>query len=65
MSLEPIGLPFPGINGPTQTLGVDELGQRLMVLGNDETLRFYDIATRTQLGDPIDVAYDEELHNTP
>ena len=56
-SLEEIGLPFPGINGLTNALGVDELGQRLMVLGNDETLRFYDIATRTQLGDAIDLAY--------
>ena len=57
-SLEPIGVPFPGINGPDQTHSVSTtLGQRLMVLGNDETLRFYDIATRTQLGDAIDLAY--------
>ena len=34
-----------------------------MVLGNDETLRFYDIATRTQLGDAIDLAYGDELHD--
>ena len=55
--MEEIGLPFPGINGLTNSLGVDELGQRLMVLGADETLRFYDIATRTQLGDGISLAY--------
>ena len=62
-SLEPIGAPFPGINGPAQRLAVDDVGRRLMVLGNDGTLRFYDIATRTQLGDAIDLAYGDELHN--
>ena len=29
-----------------------------MVLGGDAKLRFYDVASRTQLGDPIDIAFD-------
>ena len=56
-SLEPIGLPFPGINGPAQTLALDDAGRRLLVLGTDESLRIFDVATRTQLGDAIDLAY--------
>jgi hypothetical protein len=62
MSLDQVGVPFPGINALTQELGVDELGQRLMVLGLEETLRFYDVLTRTQLGDAIDLAYAYALH---
>jgi hypothetical protein len=61
-SLDPVGSPFPGINALTEELGVDDAGWRLMVLGLDETLRFYDVATRTQLGDAIDLSYDYALH---
>ena len=56
-SLEEIGAPFAGINGPAQTLALDDAGRRLLVVGVDETLRIFDVATRTQLGDPIDLVY--------
>ena len=39
-------------------MALDEAGRRLMVLGGDTKLRFYDVASRTQLGDPIDIAFD-------
>ena len=55
MTLEPIGSPFPGGNGSISDMAIDETGRRLMVRGDDETLRVYDIATRTPLGDPIDL----------
>jgi DNA-binding SARP family transcriptional activator/WD40 repeat protein len=53
-TLEPVGAPFPGTNGAVGTLGIDDSGRRLMVRADDDSLRFYDIPTRTQLGDPID-----------
>jgi DNA-binding SARP family transcriptional activator len=62
MSLDPVGVPFPGIDADTNALGIDERGRRLMVLGRDERLRFYDVATRVQLGDAIDLAYQYALH---
>jgi hypothetical protein len=61
-TLDPIGAPFPGINPLTVSLRVDDLGQRLMVFALDETLRFYDIPTRTELGDAIDLTYPYALH---
>ena len=54
ITLEPIGLPFPATNGTISGLALDETGRILMVSGNDEMVRFYDVASRTQLGDPID-----------
>jgi hypothetical protein len=52
--LEPIGLPFPATNGMISNLALDEAGRILMVRGEDEMVRFYDVASRTQLGDAID-----------
>jgi DNA-binding SARP family transcriptional activator/WD40 repeat protein len=51
-SLQPTGLPF-GDAGPDDWLMLDEQGRRLVVIGADETLRIYDVATRTQLGDSV------------
>ena len=55
VTLQPIGTPFPGTTGPASGLQLSRDGTVLMVRGDDETLRFYDIATRTPLGDPIDL----------
>jgi hypothetical protein len=55
LTLEPIGLPFPGITGAASDLALDSSATRLMVRGDDETLRIYDVASRTPLGDPIDL----------
>jgi hypothetical protein len=54
VTLEPIGAPFPGTNGPVTALDLDERGRRLLVRADDDSLRFYDVPTRTQLGEPID-----------
>ena len=53
-TLQPTGPPFPGTNGILMTLAIDDSGRRLMAKGQDDSLRFFDIATRTLLGDPID-----------
>ena len=53
-TLQPTGTPFPGTNGILMTLAIDDSGRRLMAKGQDDSLRFFDIATRTLLGDPID-----------
>jgi hypothetical protein len=55
VSLEPIGLPFPGTTGAASDLAISDDGRLLMIRGDDETLRFYDVATRTPIGDPIDL----------
>jgi hypothetical protein len=55
MTLQPIGAAFPATTGPTFGLAVDGNGRILMVRSDDRSLRFYDIATRTQLGDPVDL----------
>ena len=55
VTLQPIGTPFPGTTGPASGLQLSSDGTLLMVRGDDETLRFYDVATRTPLGDPIDL----------
>jgi hypothetical protein len=54
ITLQPIGLPFPATNGTINSLALDDAGRILMVGGDDEMLRFYDVASRTQLGDAID-----------
>jgi WD40 repeat protein len=54
VTLEPTGAPFPGTNGAVGTLAIDDSGTRLLVRAHDDSLRFYDIPTRTQLGEPID-----------
>jgi hypothetical protein len=54
ITLEPIGLPFAATNGTTNSLALDDAGRILVVSGDDEMLRFYDVASRTQLGDAID-----------
>jgi DNA-binding SARP family transcriptional activator/WD40 repeat protein len=61
VSLEPMGAPFPTINSLVHTMTIDETGRRLLVLGEDETLRIFDVATRTPLGDAIDLSYDDSL----
>jgi WD40 repeat protein len=53
-SLQPTGPPLPGTNGMLMTLAIDDSGRRLMAKGQDDSLRFFDIPTRTLLGDPID-----------
>jgi WD40 repeat protein len=53
-TLEVVGAPFPGTNGPVANMAIDADGRRLIVRAEDATLRFLDIATRTQLGDPIE-----------
>jgi hypothetical protein len=55
ITLEPIGSPFPGITGPASDLALDSSASRLMVRGDDETLRIYDVGSRIPLGDPIDL----------
>ena len=54
ITLKPIGRPFPATNGITNSLALDDAGRILIVGGDDEMLRFYDVASRTQLGDAID-----------
>jgi WD40 repeat protein len=54
VSLDVIGAPFPGTNGQVGSMAIDASGRRLMVRADDDSLRFYDVPTRTQLGDPID-----------
>jgi hypothetical protein len=54
-TLTPVGDAFPETNGGPQWLVLSEDGRRLVVLGADQLLRFYDVASRTQLGDPIPV----------
>ncbi len=56
-TLQPIGAPFPGTNGPVDSLAIDNDGHRLL-LGADRNLRLYDIPTRTVLGDPLDTNTD-------
>jgi DNA-binding SARP family transcriptional activator/WD40 repeat protein len=51
--LETIGGPFPPISGPADAMTVSVDGRTLAVLGADQTLRLYDVASRTQLGDAI------------
>ena len=53
-TLEVVGAPFPGTNGAVFSLAIDDAGRRLLVRAADGSLRVLDIATRTQLGDPID-----------
>jgi len=53
-TLQPIGPPFPDTSGPIITLAIDDSGRRLRASGQDDSTRFYDIATRTPLGDPVD-----------
>jgi hypothetical protein len=54
-SLTPVGDPFPETNGNTRELRLSDDGRRLAVLGWDQLLGIYDVASRTQLGDPIPV----------
>jgi DNA-binding winged helix-turn-helix (wHTH) protein len=54
-TLEPVGTPFPGINGLATEVALSDDGRRLLVLGFDRTLHLYDVETRTQLGDAIPV----------
>jgi DNA-binding SARP family transcriptional activator/WD40 repeat protein len=52
-SLTAVGAPLPPITGPAKAMALSADGQRLAVLGEDRALRFYDVASRTQLGDEI------------
>jgi hypothetical protein len=58
ITLDPIGLPFPATNGMISKLALDDAGRILMVSGDDGFLRFYDVASRTQLGDAIETDTD-------
>jgi DNA-binding SARP family transcriptional activator/WD40 repeat protein/energy-coupling factor transporter ATP-binding protein EcfA2 len=55
VTLQPLGSAFPGINGAATDIELSGNGSTLLVRGDDESLRFYDVATRTQLGDAIDL----------
>jgi hypothetical protein len=59
-TLEPRGDPFPSVPGQFGAgyLAIDQHGRRLVIRADDDTLRFYDVGTRTQLGDPIDIDSD-------
>lgn len=52
LSLDPVGAAFPGANGLVDSLDIDASGRLLQVTAG-ESVRFYDIASRTPLGDPI------------
>jgi DNA-binding SARP family transcriptional activator/WD40 repeat protein len=58
-TLTPLGGPLPGTGGPASTLSLSDDGRRLLLLGADESLRLYDIPSRTQLGDAIPVGIRE------
>lgn len=61
-SLQPIGEPFPGITEVNGMWRLSEDGSRFLVVDGDPrpTMRIYDVATRTMLGDPIKVVHDPE-----
>lgn len=52
-TLRAVGRAFPAISGPPLEVALDDLGERLMVHGEDRRLRIYDVASRLQLGDAI------------
>jgi DNA-binding SARP family transcriptional activator/WD40 repeat protein len=60
-SLAPLGAPFPGVTGPARDVALDRDGRLLMVRGEDNSIRIYDVASRTQLGDPIDLDHPGPL----
>jgi DNA-binding SARP family transcriptional activator/WD40 repeat protein/molybdopterin-guanine dinucleotide biosynthesis protein len=55
-TLSPVGDPLPGLSSSgAGALSLSDDGRRLLLLGSDDTLRLYDVPSRTQLGDAIDV----------
>ena len=62
-TLAPVGPPFPGTNGAVDSLAIDQRGQRLLAFAGDQSLRLYDIPTRTPIGDPVDTgAVERQRH---
>jgi DNA-binding SARP family transcriptional activator/WD40 repeat protein len=53
--LTAVGAPLPAITGPAAAMALSGDGRRLAVLGEDRALRFYDVPSRTQLGDELPV----------
>ncbi|HEY9376142.1 MAG TPA: WD40 repeat domain-containing protein, partial [Jiangellaceae bacterium] len=53
--LTAVGAPLPAITGPAAAMALSGDGRRLAVLGADRALRFYDVPSRTQLGDELPV----------
>jgi hypothetical protein len=53
-TLLPAGGPLPGISVSADVLTLSADGRRLLLVG-DRSIRFYDIASRTQLGDAIPI----------
>jgi class 3 adenylate cyclase/DNA-binding SARP family transcriptional activator/WD40 repeat protein/energy-coupling factor transporter ATP-binding protein EcfA2 len=54
-TLQPSGPQLPAVVGLTYNLQLTQDGTRLMVVGTDGTVRIADMATRTFIGDPIDL----------
>jgi DNA-binding SARP family transcriptional activator/WD40 repeat protein len=54
-TLSPVGGPLPGVSGDASAISISADGRRLLLLGEDQTLRLYDVPSRTQLGDSIPV----------
>jgi DNA-binding beta-propeller fold protein YncE len=54
-TLRPRGVGLPSAFGVPETLRFDNDDRRLLIESGDRTLRLIDVATATQLGDPIPV----------
>ena len=54
VELVPTGAPFAGVNGQAASMALDDTATRLVVSGMDTSIRIFDLATRTQLGDAIE-----------
>jgi DNA-binding SARP family transcriptional activator/WD40 repeat protein len=58
-TLQPAGPPFPPTRGYSAAAALSADEQRLLLLGADSSLHFYNIVSRTQLGDEIDLGIAE------
>jgi WD40 repeat protein len=56
--LSPLGGPLPAVGGGVIALSLSDDARRLLVLGADQSLRLYDLPSRTQLGDAIPVGVE-------
>jgi hypothetical protein len=55
LTLQPKGPELPTIRGEAHDLVLSSDASRLMVVGSDRTIRLGDMATRSFIGDPIDM----------
>jgi hypothetical protein len=58
-TLEPVG-EFPAVRGPVTFLEFSADGRLLLVGSANQTISIYDVATRRQLGDPIETGREIE-----